>query len=32
MRLAFAFKDIEGAYDTFGAAAKNHALKVLIEM
>jgi alcohol dehydrogenase len=28
----FAFKDIEGAYDTFGAAAKNHALKVLIEM
>jgi len=28
----FAFKDVEKAYETFGAAAKHDALKVLIEM
>lgn len=30
-RAEFAFKDMEAAYSTFGAASKHEALKVLIE-
>jgi alcohol dehydrogenase len=30
-RVEFAFKDMENAYKTFGAAAEHEALKVLIE-
>ena len=30
-RVEFAFKDMEAAYSTFGAAAEHEALKVLIE-
>jgi alcohol dehydrogenase len=30
-RVEFAFKDMENAYKTFGAAAEHAALKVLIE-
>jgi alcohol dehydrogenase len=30
-RAEFAFKDMEAAYKTFGAAAEHEALKVLIE-
>jgi len=30
--IEFAFKDMEQAYETFGAASKHKALKVLVTM